>query len=179
MIAVAFIPWLLFWILICFHKLEAGSLAGLITTVVLILLDIAKHRTIKILQIGTVIFFFLLALSIPLFGSRAVGRWIDLMGGAALALTVLSSILIKKPFTLQYARETAPRERWNNPIFLHKNLVLSWVWFGVFIFNLSVPVANRIYPGLPMILNWVVSLCTFAIAMKFTHWYARYGGPQR
>lgn len=173
-----FIPWLLFWVLLCLHRLEAAGLAGLIATLLFIIWDISHNRALKILQTGTLVFFFLLALAVPVIGPRVVGQWADLLGSAALALIVLTSILIGKPFTLQYARETAPRERWDRPEFIRKNFVISWVWFGAFLFNLSVPVARRLSFSVPIILNWVLSICAFAVAMKFTHWYAGRGNTQ-
>ncbi|MEI6633019.1 MAG: hypothetical protein WCP22_04275 [Chlamydiota bacterium] len=172
-ILLSFAPWLLYWGLLSFHRLESAAIAGLAATLIMVIVEVARGRSLKILPAGSLVYFLLLALAIPSLGARPVGRWVDLAGGAALALIVLISILVGKPFTLQYARETAPRERWNDPVFFRKNLVISWVWFGAFLVNLGVPVSKRLGLELPLIANWVVSMCTFIAAMRFTHWYAR------
>ena len=41
---------------------------------------------------------------------------------------VVGSIIVRRPFTLQYAREDAPEEYWHEPGFLRVNYQLSWVW---------------------------------------------------
>ena len=42
-----------------------------------------------------------------------------------LLLIVLISLAIRKPFTLQYAREHTPKERWNDPGFIRSNVIIT------------------------------------------------------
>src|ERR1019366_1975439 len=52
------------------------------------------------------------------------------------------SILFGAPFTVQYARESAPPEHWHSPGFIRGNQVMSVVWSIAFTVNiLLVPVA--------------------------------------
>jgi len=50
----------------------------------------------------------------------------------ALALIVLFSIAVRRPFTLQFAQENVPKERWNHPGLLWASYITAWFWFGVF-----------------------------------------------
>jgi uncharacterized membrane protein len=170
-ILLSFAPWILYWTLLSFHRLESAAVAGGAATLILFIQETSRGRTVKILPVGSLLYFVFLALAVALAGPMVIGRWVDFMGGCALALIVLISILTGKPFTLQYARESAPREKWGDPVFIHKNYVISWVWFGAFMLNLSVPIAKRLGMELPLMLNWVISICTFLAAMRFTHWY--------
>ncbi len=47
---------------------------------------------------------------------------------SALAAIVIFSLLIGKPFTLQYAREEVNSKYWHNPNFLKINRILSGIW---------------------------------------------------
>ena len=47
---------------------------------------------------------------------------------SALAVIVIFSLLIGKPFTLQYAREEVDSKYWHNTIFLKINWILSGIW---------------------------------------------------
>ncbi|MDD5348382.1 MAG: hypothetical protein PHT59_07205, partial [Candidatus Omnitrophica bacterium] len=100
-------------------------------------------------------------------------RLIGLMGSLALALIVLVSIIIRQPFTLQYARETTPQERWHDPKFIHANYVITWAWLVAFLF-MALPSA-AIFIGIvsPIWFTWGFSICCFIGASAFTGWYKK------
>jgi len=54
------------------------------------------------------------------------------------AIAGVGSLLINRPFTLQYARQSVSPERWSNPLFQRINFTLSAVWSAVFVFNAAV-----------------------------------------
>ena len=43
-------------------------------------------------------------------------------------MIVIVSMLLKKPFTIQYSKEQTPPEHWNSPLFLKINWILTSVW---------------------------------------------------
>lgn len=94
------------------------------------------------------------------------------MSNAALAAITLVSIIIRKPFTMQYARESVPKEYWDTPQFLRANLVITWVWLAAFAVNTASSAIRVIVPDIWSGASWVVSICTFVGAMKFTKWYS-------
>lgn len=55
-----------------------------------------------------------------------------LLSSLILAISAWISILIKKPFTLQYARESVPSEKWTHPTFIKINQIITLVWACVF-----------------------------------------------
>ncbi len=64
--------------------------------------------------------------------SLQISSWVAthsfLIANSALAIIVIISMAIGKPFTLQYAREQVAREHWRNPVFLKINWVLTTIW---------------------------------------------------
>ncbi|MGI8904643.1 MAG: hypothetical protein ACR2IP_13565 [Solirubrobacteraceae bacterium] len=59
-------------------------------------------------------------------------RWAGELSNAMIATVALLSILLRTPFTIQYARESVPREHWKSPRFIHINCVLAWTWTAAF-----------------------------------------------
>jgi hypothetical protein len=128
-------------------------------------------RAIKILEAGTVVLFGLLAAyttltqsdwSLPL--TRAVAD------GGLLAI-VLLSIVIRQPFTLQYAREQVPPEIQSSPLFLRVNIVISAVWALAFAVGLIADLAMEYAPGAPLWLDVAAIVAALVGAIWFTQWY--------
>ncbi|HWG23168.1 hypothetical protein [Actinospica sp.] len=55
------------------------------------------------------------------------------MASGALGAIALGSLLVRKPFTLGVARQSMPREAWDNPLFLRTNMIISAVWAASFV----------------------------------------------
>ncbi len=55
--------------------------------------------------------------------------------------------MIGHPFTAAYARENAPPEFWDNPIFLRLNLVMTLFWCGLLTVNIGFAVTGVIIGG--------------------------------
>ena len=88
-------------------------------------------------------------------------------------LVSLASIAVRRPFTVQYAREQTDPQDWDTPLFFHVNEVLTWVWTGAFF----VTAAVGWYGDGPMHqpdniwTNWIVSIAVLIFAIRFTEWY--------
>lgn len=52
---------------------------------------------------------------------------------SALILISLSSLLIKRPFTIDYARLFTPQMAWHSPIFININHILTYCWIFLFL----------------------------------------------
>ncbi|MEO6468762.1 MAG: hypothetical protein ABIP21_06655 [Acidimicrobiia bacterium] len=85
----------------------------------------------------------------------------------------LGSILLRNPFTLQYAREDTPEEYWHTPEFLRVNYLISWVWVVAFVIEAASGLigdavlhdSNNIWTG------WLVQTFPLIVAAQFTIWY--------
>ena len=86
----------------------------------------------------------------------------------------LGSVAIRKPFTMQFAREVVEPRLHGEPRFIRTNYVLSLVWSGAFILMLLADVASIYLPGTPL---WVCAAIAFAArnsATYFTQWYRKH-----
>lgn len=102
--------------------------------------------------------------------------WFGEIANVVLVAFVAISLLIRKPFTLQYAKEETPEEYWDSPTFLKVNYTITAVWGLAF---LAAAVAgwygdailgsnNNLWTG------WVLQIFASLIAVAFTEWYPDY-----
>ena len=68
------------------------------------LVTLARHHPPKVLEVGTTIAFAVLAVIGFTTDDVFIERWIQPIGNAAFLAIMVVSVLIGKPFTLQYAR---------------------------------------------------------------------------
>lgn len=170
-----FLPWLAFWVLLSYGRLFAAIIVALAASVAAIVMERMAGRSCKILQIGTLVVFVVFLAAAAFVDRTWLGYWIRIMSNAALTLIVLVSILIGKPFTIQYARESVTKEYWATPEFLHANYVITWVWFAAFVANTAASGLNHLIPSINVLVNWVISICPILAAAKFTSWYSKKG----
>jgi len=173
-ILLAFIPWILFFGLYNGNAPLAVLLAGA-GTMLLVAGDIRKKKPVKILPLGGLIFF--IAVGIVLItGSLngAVSTAVYLLAQAVLAIIALVSILLGKPFTMQYARDDVPEIYWGHPLFVSTNYHLSWVWFGLFCINFAVP-ASGVFMSIsyPSAVNYTVPVLTLLFGAWYNSWYVK------
>jgi hypothetical protein len=147
-----------------------------------IALDIARGRSIKILGAGSVIVFTAvggyLALIDPALGNSAVKFAVD----AGIFLVSLMSIVIRFPFTLQYAREVVDAETAKLPGFLRANYIITWAWTGAALLMMVGNIALIYVPGLPLWSSLLIAFAARNSAVYFTKWYpeyrrVKYGAP--
>jgi hypothetical protein len=144
------------------------------------------HRrgiSIHALDVFGATFFVALAV-VGVMASHGVISWMELWAGeltnVALALFVVTTIVIRRPFTLPYAKEQAPEEYWNSALFIRINYLISAVWAGAFIFAAAVGFvgdavlhdANNFWTG------WVLQLAAIFFAISFTEFYPDYAGAK-
>jgi hypothetical protein len=93
---------------------------------------------------------------------------------AGLLAIVLGSLIARRPFTLQFAREEVPQEYWANPQFIATNYMISGVWAAAFVILVVADVVMAFFPTIPLWVGIVVTIVALAGAIWFTRWY-----PQR
>lgn len=77
---------------------------------------------------------------------------------AGLVLVVLVSMLVRRPFTLQYAREQIPAELWDNPAFVKTNYLITCAWAVAFIVMVAADLALTYFPELPRPISIVATI---------------------
>ena len=127
----------------------------------------------KILGLGT----FLLFGGLGSYALLTQAQWsipgIRLSVDGGLLLVVLISIALRRPFTLQYAREQVPREFWTSPVFLRTNYAITAVWAASFAIMAAADAALLYRPDLPALWPIVATALAFVGAAYFTSWYPK------
>ena len=63
-----------------------------------------------------------------MFPESVVDFWAQPLGSLSLCLFALATVLVRRPFTLAYARESTSPEVWDTPAFQRANMVISTAW---------------------------------------------------
>jgi hypothetical protein len=124
----AFAPWIVFSLLYNHSSPTRIVMASLTALALTIFWNLKELKKGFVLPWGSTLFF-------ALFATNGIfGFWLYAEAHAyslinsALAIIAFISLLIGKPFTLQYAREQVPHTQWNHPIFIKINWILSAIW---------------------------------------------------
>jgi hypothetical protein len=167
-------PYGAFALLMLVTSAFASLLAAAAACLAVIAFDMVRGRSIKILTVGSVIVFAAVggyvALVHPGMSTSAVKFAVD----AGIFLVSLLSIVLRFPFTLQYAREVVDAETALLPGFMRANYLITWAWTGAALLMMIGNIAPLYVPGLPL---WSGLLVTFAArnsAVYFTKWYPQY-----
>ncbi len=126
----------------------------------------------KILEIGTLVMFAALSAYAYLAGSLSVFEG-KMHVDDGLLVIVLVSMAIGQPFTIQYAKDTVPREHWGSPIFRRTNYVISAVWAVAFLVMVLVEALMLYRPELPQRASMITIVLALVAAIKFTSWYPK------
>jgi uncharacterized membrane protein len=167
-----FAPWIVFWVLVGNNTFQHAALAAFVASVIISARGL-KQKNIKVLELGTVLFFLVLAV-ITIFAEPIwLEKWTHLLGNAALLLISLVSLVIGKPFTIQYAREQTPEEHWTTPLFYSINKNITLVWTAAFAVQTVSSALTVIWPHHETWFSWIIPLGAFVGAVKFTGWYPK------
>lgn len=153
---------------------DVSLLAAAAICLAVIAFDIARGRSVKILGVGSVIVFGAVggyvALVDPALGNPAVKLAVDV----GIFLVSLGSIVMRVPFTLQYAREVVDAETAKLAGFLHANYTITWAWTGATLLMMVGNIALIYVPGLPLWSSLLVAFAARNSAVYFTKWYPEY-----
>ena len=86
----------------------------------------------------------------------------------------LASLVIRKPFILQYALEEVDAETAKQPGFRKAIYIITWAWTGAFVLMIIGNVLTIYVPGLPFWSGLVIAFAARNSAAYFTTWYPQY-----
>jgi hypothetical protein len=170
-IYLAFIPWLLFGVIVRQDSLIAAAVVALLAAIAISAPGVLHGRP-KVLELGTVLAFVGFTIAAALLDGSAsdwLARYARAISAALLALIAFGSLL-RTPFTEQYARESVPREWWSSERFKHVNRSLTAMWGLVF----AVMVPSHVIAGAidtrrgNTIFNWLIPIALIVWAAKRT-----------
>jgi hypothetical protein len=136
--------------------------------------DVARGRSVKILGAGSVVVFAAVggyaALIDPAMGTSAVKFAVD----AGIFMVSLLSIVVRHPFTLQYALEEVDAETASLPGFMRANYLITWAWTGAALLMTTGNILLLYVPSLPLWSGLLIAFAARNSAVYFTKWYPQY-----
>ncbi|MFZ3474754.1 hypothetical protein ACODT3_02290 [Streptomyces sp. 4.24] len=171
-------PWIVFALVVGPGRFEWSVALALAISVCLVIGGrlVNPGSSLKILELSDVVFFSVLTV-VGIFASEGTRRWLETYAGEvsnlALVAVAFGSMLVRVPFTLQYAREQVDRQFWDTPAFKRTNYTITGVWGLAFLINavagaygdLVLRNPNNIWTG------WIIQVLTIIGALRFTQWY--------
>ncbi len=136
--------------------------------------DALRGRTIKMLGAGSVILFAALGAYITLVDSGLSSSAVKLTVDAGVFAISLTSLVIRQPFTLQYAREMVDAETAQLPGFMRASYIITWAWTGAFLLMMIANVLMIYVPGLPLWSGLLIAFAARNSAVYFTKWYPQH-----
>jgi hypothetical protein len=136
--------------------------------------DAFRGRSIKVLGAGSAVLFAALGGYLALFDSSLSGSAVKLTVDAGMLAISLVSLAIRRPFTLQYAREMVDAETAQLPAFLKANYIITGAWTVAFVLMVMANVLMIYLPGLPLWCGIAIAFAARNSALYFTKWYPEY-----
>ena len=168
------VPFASFALLMLMTSAEVALFASAAIGLAVVGIDIVRGRSVKMLGAGCVIIFSgigaYVALVDPHLSVSAIKLGVD-VGVLAISLT---SLIIRKPFVLQYALEAVDAETARMPGFLKSTYVITWAWSGACVLMMVGNVLTIYVPGLPLWFGLVIAFAARNSAAYFTTWYPQY-----
>lgn len=164
-----FAPWIAFMFIAhgSLFRLKLGLVVAAALCVVLAALRLSKG---VIMWVGLA-FFAISLVAVLGFESMWMARNMGVLANGALAVGAWATLAVGKPFTLEYAREHTDPSRWNDPLFLRTNVIITSVWALVFSIGAALAWLNTQHSGQP---QWVLEVANYAFMLTaaiFTNAY--------
>lgn len=172
-ILLGFAPYIVFALLTGL-SIDLALWAALAAAFVIAIRDFAHTRLLRVLDMGSVALFALLALYTGFIRPDLSVAGVRLLVDGGLMTIALVSIFIGNPFTLDYAREQVPEKLWHTPHFLRTNYIVAGVWVLAFAAMAAADAAATFSARFPLALDIAASLAALALAVVFTTRYPAY-----
>jgi hypothetical protein len=176
----AFVPWILYWVLAGMGRTTAAILLGLGVSLAINGYRFAV-RKVKILDVVSLAFLAVAAFVTFVLRSDFLVFYGGVLSDATLALMAWVSLLVDNPFTYDYAKGDWNAALWDNPIFIKTNQIITAVWGMIFTVQaltggtamvLSLEGAARI------VLLAIIPRSLLAVGIFFSVWFPKWY-PQR
>lgn len=130
----AFAPWISFKIII---NLPIMSPLMMIKSGIVVAAAICAYQAWLGLHRGALLwggllFFGFALITVPVMNNIWVMKHLGVLSHGTLASFTWASILIKKPFTMEYAKQRVEPSLWTSPRFIRKNNILTGIWGSAF-----------------------------------------------
>ncbi|HYP84156.1 hypothetical protein [Variovorax sp.] len=167
-VLLGFAPFAVFAVLGHVLSLMPALFAAAAVSAVIIVHDLLRKTTPKLLEIGSMVLFGGLGLYALLFEPRWLVLEVRLFVDIGLLIIVAASIVVGRPFTLAYARERTPQRVWNQPALLKTSRAISMAWLAAIAMLVIADVVMVYVTVVPLKVGVVMSVLAILWAVRFT-----------
>ncbi|MCV7042390.1 hypothetical protein BST36_13560 [Mycolicibacterium moriokaense] len=176
-------PWALLSVLSGPGHFSQAVLAAVGLSVVVLLISWARSIKVHSLEVFGLVFFAGLA-AVGLLANDNVIRFLEVWAGEltniSLACFAWLTLLVRRPFTIAYAKDTTPQEYWDSPLFIRTNNVITAVWAGAFTFAAAVGFVGDyvLHDAGNFWTGWILQLAAIFFAISFSEFYPDYAAAR-
>jgi hypothetical protein len=167
-------PYGAFAMLMLFTSAAVSMFTAAAICLMAIAYDILRGHSIKMLGAGSVIVFVAIGFYLTMVDSSLSNSAVNLAVDAGVLAISLVSLAIRRPFTLQYAREVVDAETAASPGFVKAGYIITWAWAAALLLMLLANVLMIYVPVLPLWSGLAIAFAARNTAMYFTKWYPQY-----
>ena len=143
----AFGPFVLYGVASAANHWRAATGGGLVLCLIFLAVRLRRGIPTRLMDWTTLTFFVIGSVLMIGLRSTVFPAYNVVVIWSCFAVAAWSSVVIGHPFTTAYARENAPPEFWDHPIFIRLNLVMTLSWCGLLTVNVGFAVIGVIIGG--------------------------------
>jgi hypothetical protein len=164
----SFAPWIAYAIVSSVLDWRAAAAIALVVAIRAIRRDRREHDDVDDLTRATGWFFAgLTALSV-LDPTSPLHRFTPALSLATLGIAATWSLIRSEPFTMTFAKRTAPPEVWDEPLFIDANVTITTVWAISFLGTAAACAAVLAVAPSATLLWVAIEALGFIVPMRFT-----------
>ena len=167
-------PYGVFTLLMLLAPAAVSVFAASLISLAVIALDAVRGRSLKIFGAGGAIVFAAIGAYLVLIDPALATSKVRLAVDAGIFVIAAGSMLIRFPFSLQYALEAVPAETAAMPGFLRANYMITGAWTAAALLMMLSNLAVLYVPGLPIWTSLLIAFAARNSALYFTKWYPQY-----
>src|ERR1039457_3018002 len=173
LLSTQFVIWVIYGVLAGMGHWPAGVAFGLLASVCVLALEASRRIKVKLMDWTLLGYFILAAIATFVVRSTTFPKYSSVIIWVLYAGVSWGSILFGAPFTVQYARESAPPEHWHSSGFIRGNQVMSVVWSIAFTVNIVLVTLALNRRDYPLLSGVVAPFLSMVAASFFTARYTK------
>jgi hypothetical protein len=167
-------PYGVFTFLMLLAPSVVSVFAASLVALTVIVLDAISGRSLKIFGAGGAIVFAATGTYLALIDPALATSKVKLAVDTGIFTIAAGSMLLRFPFSLQYAIESVPAETAAMPGFLRANYLITGAWTAASLLMMLSNLAVLYVPGLPIWTSLLIAFAARNSALYFTKWYPQY-----
>ncbi|SEH51206.1 hypothetical protein SAMN04489835_0766 [Mycolicibacterium rutilum] len=172
-------PWILMAVVAGPGRFEESAAAALGLALLTLWVGTRRGVPVHALEALSVGYFGVLAV-IGLLAPAGVIDWLDLWAGElsniVLAAFAVGTLIVRRPFTMAYAKDTTPPEHWDTDQFRRINFAITGAWAFAFVVSaISGGIGDAVlHDNDNFWTAWIIPIGALVFATAFTEFYPEY-----